>query len=113
MAAGPIRRALRVLELVGILLYELVKSSIAVAKLAFSRDTRTTSSIVAVPIYLRTDAGIEALANCVTLTPGTCSLHVSDDKKTLYVHALEGQAPDDVVESIERVFERRIREIEG
>jgi len=111
--ARLVRRGLGIVELLGILLYELVKSAIAVMRVAFSRDTRTTSAIVAVPLDLRTDLGVVTVANCVTLTPGTCTLHVSPDRKVIYVHALEGQAPDDVVASIRQTFERRVREIEG
>lgn len=45
-------------------------------------------AIIAVPLELRTDARIAALANMATLTPGTTALHVSDDRKILYIHVL-------------------------
>jgi len=107
------RRAAGAIVLAGIFFKELFLSSIAVARAVLARHHRPHSAIVAVPIALRTDLGIAALANLVTLTPGTCSLHVSEDRRTLYVHVLEGMAPDDVVASIQRTFERRIAEIEG
>jgi multisubunit Na+/H+ antiporter MnhE subunit len=58
-------------------------------------------------------AAITTLANCVSLTPGTTSLHVSEDLSTLYVHVLDAPDPDAVVTSIKDTFETRIKEIEG
>lgn len=98
--------------LAAVFLYELGHSSVAVARSAFSPKPRTASAIVAVPIDLRTDLGIALLANLVTLTPGTCSLHVSEDRRTLYVHALNVDSPEETVAGIKRAFERRIARLE-
>jgi multicomponent Na+:H+ antiporter subunit E len=113
VAVSLARRILDSLELGGIFFYELGLSSMAVARAAFARDPPGTSAIVAVPLELRTDLGIAVLANLVTLTPGTCSLHVSDDRRTLYVHALDAESPEEAIASIKRTFERRIARIEG
>jgi multicomponent Na+:H+ antiporter subunit E len=40
------------------------------------------------------------LAHCITLTPGTTSVHVTHDRKTLVVHAFDGANPNDVRDSI-------------
>ena len=108
-----LRRTVDAAFLAGIFFYELGISSFSVAKAAFAREPLTRSAIVAVPIELRTDFGIAILANLVTLTPGTCSLHVSDDRRTLYVHALDAISAEDVAISIKTVFESRIARIEG
>lgn len=107
------RRIVDTAFLAGIFFYELGLSSFSVAKAAFAREPLTRSAIVAVPLELRTDFGIVMLANLVTLTPGTCSLHVSEDRRTLYVHALDAISAEEVAASIKSVFERRIARIEG
>lgn len=107
-----LRRVLDVVELLGIYLYELIVSSVAVAAAAFSPAPNMQSSIVAVPIELRTDLGVAVLASLVSLTPGNCALHVSEDRRLLYVHALDGRAPEQIIASIRQVFERRIARIE-
>lgn len=112
MKTGILRRVVDVIELLGIYLYELIISSVVVARAAFSRAPNMRSSIIAVPIELRTDLGISVLASLVSLTPGNCALHVSDDRRLLYVHALDGQAPEQIIASIREVFERRIARIE-
>ena len=95
-----------------VFLHELWLSSLSVARAAFARRPKTASAIVAVPLELRTDLGIALLANLVTLTPGTCSLHVSEDRSTLYVHALNVDSPEQTVASIKQAFERRIARFE-
>lgn len=113
MKPSLISRATECLVLAAIFQRELLKSSVAVARAAFAREPRTASAIIAMPLALRTDLGIAVLANLVTLTPGTCSLHVSDDKRTLYIHTLDGENPDAIIADIRQMFEDRIRRIEG
>jgi multicomponent Na+:H+ antiporter subunit E len=95
-----------------VFVYELWLSSVTVARAAFARKPQIASAIVAVPLELKTDLGIAVLANLVTLTPGTCSLHVSEDRRTLYVHVLNVDSPEETVAGIKRGFERRIMRLE-
>jgi multicomponent Na+:H+ antiporter subunit E len=108
----PVTRLLDATALAAVFVYELGLSSLTVARAAFSRRPRIAAAIVAVPIDLHTDFGIAVLANLITLTPGTCTLHVSDDRRTLYVHALNVDSPERTVTAIKRAFERRIARVE-
>lgn len=107
-----IRRSGAFLVLVTLFLRELAVSSITVARLALARDPQLSPAIIAVPLNLRTDAGITALANLVSLTPGTTSLHVSEDRRLLYVHCLDAPAADMVAEEIKAGFGFWVREME-
>ncbi len=69
----------------------------------------THSAIVAMPLDVKSDAGISLLANMITLTPGTISLHVSDDRSVLYVHVMN-YAPD-IVDKLKSGFERRVLKV--
>jgi multicomponent Na+:H+ antiporter subunit E len=64
---------------------------------------------VAVPLDVRSDAAITLLANVLTLTPGTLSVDVSTDRRTLYVHALVAPDPDALIREVKERFERRVR----
>jgi multicomponent Na+:H+ antiporter subunit E len=99
--------------LAAVFVRELVFSSVAVARQVLGDSTTLRPAILAVPLDLRSRAGVTTLANCVSLTPGTTSLHVSEDLSTLYVHVLDAPDPDGVVASIKDTFETRIKEIEG
>lgn len=68
-------------------------------------------AIVAIPLDLTSDAEITLLANMLTLTPGTCSLDVSTDRRTLYVHAMYCDDPDVLRADIKRDYEARIKEL--
>ena len=79
-----------------------------VALIVVSPSRVTQSGIVAIPLDVKSDAGIVLLANMITLTPGTTSLHVSDDRKTLYAHVMN--LNDDTVTQIKAGFERKVIE---
>ena len=68
---------------------ELILSALRVAWLAVQPRLRIRPAIIAYPLTVTTDAQITLLANLITLTPGTLSVDVSDDRKTLYVHAID------------------------
>lgn len=81
-------------------LRELLLSAIAVIRATLSPRIEVRPGIVAVPLRLRSAAGVTLLADMVTLTPGTTALHVSEDRRTLYVHAMDAADPDAVRRSI-------------
>jgi multicomponent Na+:H+ antiporter subunit E len=103
-----LKRARAWLVLAGLFARELVLSVNDVLKAVVRPSRVQRSGIVAVPLSLQDDTAIALLANLVTLTPGTTSLHVSDDKGVLYVHAMN--LGDDTVAQIQSGFERRVKE---
>ena len=107
-------RRVRVLRLPGFLLFflrELVAANLKVAAAVVAPRGRLRPAIVAVPLSLERDAEIALLAHLITLTPGTLSLAVSPDRRTLYVHAMATRSPDDLRREIQQGFERRILEV--
>ena len=82
--------------------------SVAIAALRPRIDIRP--AMVAFPLRLRRDFEIALLANCITLTPGTLSVDVSEDRQFLHVHALDCSDPEELCRSIAETFERRIME---
>ena len=107
---GYFFRARRILSLVLLFIYELVLSSVKVAKLVLSPKMDLKPGIFAYPLKVDRDAEITLLANLITLTPGTLSVDVSEDRRMLYVHALDCSAPDQAREDIADGFERKILE---
>ncbi|MEF0939767.1 Na+/H+ antiporter subunit E [Rhizobium sp. BR 362] len=103
-------RVRRILALLLLFLRELAKSAWAVAVTVMSPNMDVKPGIFAFPLTVDRDFEITLLANLITLTPGTLSVDVSDDRKTLYVHALDCSDPEAVKRSIADGFERRIME---
>ncbi|SCB14374.1 Na+/H+ antiporter subunit E [Rhizobium hainanense] len=103
-------RIRRILMLLLVFVCELAKSVWAVAVTVMSPRMDVKPGIFAFPLTVDRDFEITLLANLITLTPGTLSVDVSDDRKTLYVHALDCSDPEAIRRSIADGFERRIME---
>jgi multicomponent Na+:H+ antiporter subunit E len=91
--------------------WELILSNLRVAADVLSPRPRRRPGVVAVPLDATEDAEITLLANLVTLTPGTLSLDVSEDRRTLYVHGMFVDDPEVFRREIKEGFERRVLEL--
>ncbi len=91
--------------------YELIKANLQVAYEVSTPKLNMKPGIVAVPLDIKSDFEITMLANLITLTPGTLSLDVSEDKSVLYVHAMYITNKEDFIRSIKNGFEKRIMQI--
>nr|WP_304363819.1 Na+/H+ antiporter subunit E [Jiella sp. LLJ827] len=107
---GYVERGGRVVSLLILFLIELVKSAWRVAVLVLSPRMQLTPGIFAYPLKVDRDFEITLLANLITLTPGTLSVDVSEDRSTLYVHAIDASDPEEARADIANGFERKILE---
>ncbi|WP_246072489.1 Na+/H+ antiporter subunit E [Martelella lutilitoris] len=107
---GYFSRARRVTALFLVFLYDLMKSAWSVAKLVCSPRMEVKPGILRFELSLEKDFEIVLLANMITLTPGTLTVDVSDDKKYLYIHAIDCSDPDGIRRDIANGFEKKIRE---
>lgn len=112
--AGPgfLPRLLRVGSLAGTFAYELFASAIRVAVLVARPDMNQhlRPGIIAFPLKVTRDAEITTLANLITLTPGTLSVDVSEDRRVLYVHAIDVADKDELIREIAQGFEKKVME---
>jgi multicomponent Na+:H+ antiporter subunit E len=92
-------------------LRELIHSNLRVAWDVISPKSQRKPGIVAIPLDASSDIEITFLANLITLTPGTLSLDVSDDRSVLYVHGMFVEDPQLMREQIKNGFERRVLEL--
>jgi len=103
----------RLVMFIGYFLGQLLVANIRIAREILTPGLDIRPGIVAVPLDATTDAEITVLAQVITLTPGTLSMEVSPDRRTLYVHALH--IPDGnrqaVIDDIKNGFERRLLEV--
>lgn len=105
------RRGWRVFSFIGFFIKELVLANIRVARDVISRSHNMRPGVVAIPLSAKTDIEITFLANVISLTPGTLSLDVSDDRTVLYIHSMYVDDPDELRHEIKAGFERRILEV--
>lgn len=107
---GYFSKARRMIALMALFVYELVLSSVRVAVMVLNPKMDLKPGILAYPLKVDRDFEITLLANLITLTPGTLSVDVSEDRRTLYVHALDCSDPDQTRQDIADGFERKILE---
>jgi multicomponent Na+:H+ antiporter subunit E len=100
-----------VIRFIFFFIYELIKANIQVAYDVITPTFYMKPGIVSVPLDAKTDLEITLLANVISLTPGTLSLDVSDDKKVLYVHAMYVRDKDEFIQSIKNGFEKKLLNI--
>lgn len=105
------RRALAWIRVAATFLRELAKSTAATIRAVLGPTERLRPAILAVPLDVRSPEGIVLFADMVTLTPGTTSLDVSADGRTLYVHVLDAPDPAAAVAGMKATLEARAREV--
>ncbi|MDW0111493.1 Na+/H+ antiporter subunit E [Sporosarcina aquimarina] len=98
-------------KLVLIFFKELILSNISVAMLVLKPKLEIQPMIFAMPTVLEKDWEITLLSSLITLTPGTIVVHVSDDQRTLYVHAIDVDDVEEAISSIKQSFEKAILEV--
>ncbi|MCF4100465.1 Na+/H+ antiporter subunit E [Gillisia sp. M10.2A] len=101
----------KVIGFVFFFLVELIKANLQVAYEVMTPHYNMSPGIVKIPLDAKSNLEITLLANLISLTPGTLSLDVSDDKKVLYVHSMYINSREEFIKSIKNGFEKRILEI--
>lgn len=97
--------------LVAAFLRDLVIANLAVARDILRRQSQLRPGIIRVPLEAKTDSEITTFANLLTLTPGSTSLDVSEDRSTLYLHVvyLDSGGPDATRDEVKKVEARVLK----
>ena len=101
----------RVLALVGFFVKELLVSNLKVLWDVITPQHISRPGIIAIPLDARTDAEIMLVANLISLTPGTLSLDLSDDRRLLYIHVMFLDDIEKTRRQIKQGLERRVLEV--
>jgi multicomponent Na+:H+ antiporter subunit E len=109
--AGYFGKVPKLLSFLAYYLWELLKSNAMIAYDVLTPRHHMTPGVIGIPLEARTDLEITVLANLITMTPGTLSLDISADRKTLFVHAMYIRNPDDLRADIKNNLERRVLEL--
>lgn len=108
----PLRVGLPLLSYLGVVLWDIVVANFEVAWVILTRpNDKLRSSWIVIPLEVRSPEAISALAGTISLTPGTVSVDVSADGRTLLVHALDVADEADVINRIKTRYEARLRRI--
>ena len=92
-------------EFIGVVLVDLVKSTVAVAVEVLTPTDYTEEAIIAVRVPGETRSHLLLLIVAVTVTPGTAVVDADPDTGTLYLHLLHADRRDETEAHVVRLAE--------
>jgi len=101
----------KALNLAFFFLKELTVSNVRVLWDVITPQQINRPGIIGVPLDARSDLEIFLVANLISLTPGTLSVDLSDDRQTLYVHVMFLESIEASRAAIKEGLERRVLEV--
>jgi multicomponent Na+:H+ antiporter subunit E len=106
-----VRRSTATVELAAFTVFELILANLRVALYTVSSLRSLRPAILRVPLEEGlTDTEITLLSTLITLTPGTLTIDVAEDRSALFVHFMHVDDNDRAIREIKDGFERRILE---
>ena len=107
-----IRNPLGIAGYIAIVLHDIIKANIDVARIAVFKPTRDLQPAwLVVPLDITTPEAIAVLMGTITLTPGTVSCDLAEDGSALLVHALHCPDPASSIDEMKTRYEARLKEI--
>jgi multicomponent K+:H+ antiporter subunit E len=94
-----------------LVLYDILVANFIVARLILGRPTKLMPTFIIVPLAVKSDIAISLLANIISLTPGTVSSLLTEDRSQLIVHALDTDNAEALIASIKNRYEAPLKEI--
>ncbi|EAD5298993.1 TPA_asm: Na+/H+ antiporter subunit E [Listeria monocytogenes] len=104
-------RLFALIKLVFRFLHDLIVSTVHVSRIVLKKDMNIRPGIFRYDTTLETDWEVTMLALLITLTPGTLSIDISDDYKTIYVHSLHVPNIEEEIATIRKSYEGAIMEV--
>ena len=101
-------RTRHVLSLAYFFARELLLANIRVAGDVIDPN-RIRPAVVAIPLDLTSDGEILLLSMLINITPGSVTIDLSIDRRTLYVHVMHMKSAEETRREIKNGFERRVR----
>ena len=98
-------------RMLGVLLLDIVQANVTVAMQVLGPERKIHPGFIWVPLDIGNIHGIAALTSIITLTPGTVSSALSDDRRHLLVHVLNLDDADEVIRQIKTRYEAPLMEI--
>ncbi|MFY2763238.1 Na+/H+ antiporter subunit E [Arenimonas sp. MALMAid1274] len=93
------------------LAWDIVVSNIEVARRVLGRERDIHPGFLWYPLDLQNIHGIAALTSIITLTPGTLTASLSEDRKYLLIHVFNLGDPEQLVAGIKQRYEHALMEI--
>ncbi|NBB78604.1 MAG: sodium:proton antiporter [Verrucomicrobia bacterium] len=105
-------RILRILEFLLFYVKEIVLSNVRIAHDVLTPRHRMKPGIIAVEVGDLSERQLAAMANLITMTPGTLGMYVSKDRKLLYIHSMYMDKDAEAIGAdLARDYGRRVKHV--
>ena len=111
LPSGFTSRTVHAIGLAGFFVRELLRANLRVAMDVLRPHGAIRPAVVAVPLDVTHDREILLLSMLINITPGSVTIDLSDDRRTLYVHVMHMTSAEATRREIKEGFERRIRKL--
>lgn len=104
----------RTVHAVGLALFvvwELVLANVRVALDVVRTSAGIRPAVLAIPLDVTRDGEILLLSMLINITPGSVTIDLSDDRRTLYVHVMHMRDAEETRREIKEGFERRVKRL--
>lgn len=91
-------------------LYKLVEANLIIAHDIVTPKLSINPGFIEVPLTLKTNFGMLLFSNLLSMTPGSLSIDITDDKKTMLVHVLYQTTEEEMLDEFEKL-QRKIKRI--
>jgi multicomponent Na+:H+ antiporter subunit E len=102
-------RTFRAAELAAFFAWELVLANVRVALDVLRPRLGIRPAVIAIPLDITSDGEILLLSMLINITPGSVTIDLSEDRRTLYVHVMHMKSAEESRREIKEGFERRVK----
>lgn len=109
----PVRKPFLLLAYIALVLRDIVVANFVVAKQVLGPNSVLQPHFLDIPLTVTHPTAISLFASTITLTPGTVSCELSQDGRSLRVHALHTPDPEAEIAAMKNRYEQRLINIFG
>lgn len=100
-------------RLLFVVLWDIIVSNFTVARIVLSPSAKPQPAWVPIALELTHPTAITLLASIITMTPGTVSCIVDEERRLILVHALDCDDPQAIAQQVKQRYEQPLGEIFG
>ena len=109
--AYAVRKVAHAIGLAAFFAWELLVANVRVALDVLRPRLAIRPAVVAIPLDITSDAEILLLSALINVTPGSVTIDLSDDRRTLFVHVMHMTTPETSRVEIKTGFEQRVKRL--
>lgn len=106
-----LRRPWVMLKFIARVVLDIFTANLLVAVWILGSNRRLQPAFIRYPLLLKSPIAISALANTISLTPGTVSCDLSADRRYLLIHSLHVKDAEETVLQIRQRYEQPLLEV--